>query len=97
MIDDEFEWDDDKAAANAEKHGVTFEQARSVFRDPFAIELLDDREDYSEDRYILIGMSAASVRHVSSQCACRCPYPARRPKPNNFRPKRGTKRATILP
>lgn len=61
MIDDEFEWDDDKAAANAEKHGVTFEQARSVFRDPFAIELLDDREDYSEDRYILIGMSAASV------------------------------------
>jgi len=61
MIDDEFEWDDDKAAANAEKHGVTFEQARSVFRDPFAIELLDDREDYSEDRYILIGMSAARV------------------------------------
>ena len=42
MIDDEFEWDDDKAAANAEKHGVTFEQARTVFRDPFAIELLDD-------------------------------------------------------
>ena len=61
MIDDEFEWDDDKAAANAEKHGVTFEQARSVFRDPFAIELLDDRKDYSEDRYILIGMSATSV------------------------------------
>lgn len=61
MIDDEFEWDDDKAAANAEKHGVTFEQARSVFRDPFAIELLDDREDYSEDRFILIGMSAAGV------------------------------------
>ena len=61
MIDDEFEWDDDKAAANAEKHGATFEQARSVFRDPFAIELLDDREDYSEDRYILIGMSATSV------------------------------------
>jgi hypothetical protein len=61
MIDDEFEWDDDKAAANAEKHGVTFEQARSVFRDPFAIELLDDREDYSEDRNILIGMSAAGV------------------------------------
>lgn len=61
MIDDEFEWDDDKAASNAEKHGVTFEQARSVFRDPFAIELLDDRQDYSEDRYILIGMSAAGV------------------------------------
>ena len=62
MIDDEFEWDDDKAAANAEKHGVTFEQARSVFRDPFAIELLDDREDYSEDRYILIRHSPYTIQ-----------------------------------
>lgn len=61
MIEDEFEWDDEKAASNAEKHGVTFEEARSVFRDPFAIELLDDREDYGEDRYILIGMSANNV------------------------------------
>lgn len=61
MIDEEFEWDDDKAASNAEKHGVTFEQARSVFCDPFAIELLDDREDYSEDRYILIGMAAINL------------------------------------
>ena len=43
MIDKEFEWDDDKAASNAEKHGVSFAAARSVFRDPFAIELLDDR------------------------------------------------------
>ena len=61
MIDDEFEWDDDKATSNVEKHGVAFEQARSVFRDPFAIELLDDRGDYNEDRYILIGMSAANL------------------------------------
>jgi uncharacterized protein len=48
MIDDEFEWDDEKTTSNAAKHGVTFEQACSVFRDPFAIELLDDREDYNE-------------------------------------------------
>ena len=61
MIENEFEWDDEKAASNAEKHGVTFEEARSVFRDPFAIELLDDREDFGEDRYILIGMSANNV------------------------------------
>lgn len=61
MRDDNFEWDDEKAAQNAEKHGVTFEESRSVFRDPFAIELLDDREDYGEDRYILIGMSATGV------------------------------------
>ena len=61
MRDDEFEWDDEKAAQNAQKHGVTFDEARAVFRDPFAIELLDDREDYGEDRYILIGMSATGV------------------------------------
>lgn len=61
MINDEFEWDDEKAASNAAKHGVSFAQACSVFRDPFAIELLDDREDYNEDRYILIGMSAGSL------------------------------------
>ena len=30
--------------------------ARGVFKDPFAIELLDDREDYGEDRYVIIGM-----------------------------------------
>ena len=61
MRDKEFEWDDEKAASNVDKHGVTFEQARSVFYDPFAIEFLDDRKDYSEDRYILIGMTAANV------------------------------------
>ena len=61
MKDKEFEWNDEKAASNAEKHGVTFEQARAVFRDPFAIELRDDREDYGEDRYILIGMAAANL------------------------------------
>lgn len=61
MISGSFEWDDAKAAQNLAKHGVSFEDAKGVFRDPFAIELLDDRQDYGEDRYILIGMSAANV------------------------------------
>ena len=61
MIDDEFEWDDEKAASNLGKHGVDFEDARSVFRDPFAVELLDDREDYGEERLILIGMSSTNI------------------------------------
>jgi hypothetical protein len=61
MEDDEFEWDDAKATANMQKHGVSFEDARGVFRDPFSIELLDDREAYDEDRFILIGMTAARV------------------------------------
>lgn len=59
--DNEFEWDDRKAAANVRKHGVHFEEACAVFRDAFAIELQDDRHDYGEDRFILIGMSQTDV------------------------------------
>lgn len=61
MEDDAFEWDDAKAAANAQKHGITFEEARGVFDDPFGLELLDDRELYGEDRYVLIGMTKDRV------------------------------------
>jgi len=61
MTDEEFEWDDFKAAANARKHGVTFEEARGVFRDPLAIEFVDDREAYGEDRFVLIGMTQSRV------------------------------------
>jgi uncharacterized protein len=56
MNDDEFEWDDAKAAQNFADHGVSFEAAKEVFKDPFAIERLDCREDYGEDRYVVIGM-----------------------------------------
>jgi uncharacterized protein len=52
----DFEWDDAKAAANLAKHGVSFEQARAAFDDPFAIDFVDDREDYGEPRLILVGM-----------------------------------------
>ena len=54
--DDAFEWDETKAAANDADHGVSFETAKGVFADPFAIERLDDREDYGEDRFIILGM-----------------------------------------
>ena len=56
MMDDDFEWDEAKAAANLAKHGVSFEQARLAFDDPFAIDFVDDREDYGENRLILFGM-----------------------------------------
>jgi uncharacterized protein len=61
MGDRTFEWDATKAAENHLRHGVEFETARQVFRDPFAIEQLDDREDYGEDRLILIGMGNGIV------------------------------------
>ncbi len=56
MANDDFEWDEAKAAANLAKHGVSFEQARTAFDDPFAIDFVDDREDYGESRLILFGM-----------------------------------------
>lgn len=52
----DFEWDDAKATANLAKHGVSFEQAREAFNDPFAIDFVDDRDDYGEHRLILLGM-----------------------------------------
>ena len=54
----EFEWHDAKAAANLKAHDVSFELAKTVFKDPFGIERLDDRENYGEDRFLLIGMDA---------------------------------------
>ena len=56
MKDVAFEWDDRKAAANERKHAVTFEMARDIFKDPFAIDELDQREDTSEERFLITGM-----------------------------------------
>ena len=56
MQDDNFEWDDDKAARNWRDHAVTFEMAREVFRDPFAVEWEDLGQDQREERYSAIGM-----------------------------------------
>jgi uncharacterized DUF497 family protein len=42
-------------------HGVSFDLAKTVFRDPFAVERLDDREDYGEERFVIIGMAQGNV------------------------------------
>jgi uncharacterized DUF497 family protein len=65
MNDDQFEWDAKKADENYAKHGVNFETAKDVFRDPFAMELVDDREDYGEERFISIGMAEGIVIFVA--------------------------------
>jgi uncharacterized protein len=57
MNDGAFQWDDAKAASNYAKHGITFEAARDVFKDPFAIEQFDDRQDYGEERWTILGMT----------------------------------------
>lgn len=55
-----FEWDVSKAASNKRKHGVTFDEAQSVFYDDFAIQFLDDENSGLEDRFLLLGLSNQS-------------------------------------
>ena len=55
----DFEWDPRKARANWLKHGVHFEQAASVFRDPRAISMFDAAHSKEEDRWVTLGLSAA--------------------------------------
>jgi uncharacterized DUF497 family protein len=57
----EFQWHDAKAEANLQNHGVSFDLPKTVFKDPFAIERLDDREDYGEQRFVIIGMAEGDV------------------------------------
>ena len=53
----QFEWDDDKAASNLEKHGVSFEEASPALLDPLAL-AQEDATSGGELRWVLIGMSA---------------------------------------
>lgn len=63
-----FEWDDEKNKANINKHGVSFEEARSVFYDDNAIEFFDDPHSDNEDRFILLGFS----NHIRLLIVCHC-------------------------
>jgi len=53
-----FEWDPVKAEENLRRHGVSFEDARTVFYDDFAVEFYDDEHSEWEDRFLLLGLSA---------------------------------------
>ena len=52
-----FEWDTDKAKRNVEIHGVTFDEASTVFKDPFSLTIYDPLHSEEEDRFVLIGNS----------------------------------------
>ncbi len=53
----EFEWDEEKAAANLAKHGVSFEEAGTIFDDPLYVDFYDPDHSSEEHRYIIIGES----------------------------------------
>ena len=63
-----FEWDEIKARINQEKHGVSFEEAKTVFDDADALQIFDPDHSESEDRFIMLGMSA--VLRILVVCHC---------------------------
>ena len=55
-----FEWDDNKAKSNFNKHGITFEEASTAFGDTLSLTIADPLHSEDEERLILIGRSALS-------------------------------------
>ena len=63
-----FEWDPRKAAANLRKHGVPFEEARTVFLDENALLRPDEDHSDDEDRFLLLGLSGRLRTVVVCHC-----------------------------
>jgi uncharacterized protein len=63
-----FEWDDAKAAINKAKHGVSFDEARSVFSDEQARLIDDPDHSADEERFVLMGLSRTLKLLVVSHC-----------------------------
>ena len=63
-----FEWDERKAAVNVKKHGVSFDEAKSVFVDERAKLIADPDHNEDEDRFVLLGLS--SVLRLLLVCHC---------------------------
>jgi len=64
-----FEWDNNKALKNLEKHKVSFEEASSVFYDEFAVQFYDtEHSELEEDRFLLLGVSNKS--RILMICHC---------------------------
>ena len=64
----EFEWDPAKALANQKKHGVSFEEAKSVFYDDFAVQFFDDEKPESENRFLMLGLSHRTNLLIVCHC-----------------------------
>ncbi len=68
MSDLSFEWDPDKNRENNRKHGIAFEEAKTVFTDQFARLMADPDHSEDEDRFLLLGTSINSRLLVVCHC-----------------------------
>ncbi len=64
----QFEWDERKAKANRRKHGITFEEAQTVFFDDEALFMRDPDHSVDEERFVLLGLSAVLRTLVVCHC-----------------------------
>lgn len=62
------EWDPAKAASNLKKHGVSFEEAQTIFYDELAVQFFDPEHSSEEARFLLLGMS--SEANLLLVCHC---------------------------
>lgn len=76
-----FEWDGRKAAANRRKHGVSFEEAQSVFLDERALLIPDPDHSDAEDRFVLL-----DNEHQPADAGCLSLLPPRVDHPHHFGP-----------
>ncbi len=63
-----FEWDPPKAAVNLKKHRVSFEEAKSVFYDEFAVQFFDEDHSSREKRFLMLGMSSGAKLLIVCHC-----------------------------
>ncbi|OGO91959.1 MAG: hypothetical protein A3F41_02615 [Coxiella sp. RIFCSPHIGHO2_12_FULL_44_14] len=63
-----FEWDDTKASANKRKHGISFDEAKTVFFDENAAVIHDPEHSNDEERFVILGLS--SVARILVVCHC---------------------------
>jgi uncharacterized DUF497 family protein len=63
-----FEWDPTKAASNLKKHQVSFDEAKSVFYDDFAVQFFDEEHSPDEERFLMLGLSAGSKLLIVCHC-----------------------------
>lgn len=63
-----FDWDDIKNLINQQKHGISFEEAKTVFRDEEALIRDDIEHSYDEERFQILGFSSAARMLVVCHC-----------------------------
>jgi uncharacterized protein len=63
-----FEWHSGKATENLKKHQISFEEAKTVFYDDFAVQFFDQEHFEDEERFLLLGMSAHSKLLIVCHC-----------------------------